>query len=261
MAELQKCCADTALQVSTQQALRLLFGCDLSVKAAKGRADEVQVWRSEHSMAKERQRLQAYLSGGAGGPVPKSMRLPHHAEVCKLMVVNPCVLTTADGRPVSIWHIGSAHGPAVSTIPDAVLAAWSRSTFEYVDVWLSAQSETSGRLAGHVQVFDLAGLGFFQVTNAALIEKLKLALGAGGMYVEVVSRIYVINSGSLFSTAWKVIKTLITPRTASKVSVTNDVPQELRAELDDRSRARLPGLLRRPQPDAPVLLPPCSLGR
>ncbi|CAK0817474.1 unnamed protein product, partial [Prorocentrum cordatum] len=222
--------AGPAARLTPQQALRLLLGCNLSVREAAERADLVQAWRLEHDLAGVRRSLAGCLGGlGVGaGAVPPSACLPGHEQVCQLMVVNPCVLTTVDGRPVSIWHISGARSSAVGSTPDDMLAAWSRATFEYVDLWLSAQSETSGCLAGHVQVFDLSGLGFRLVSNSALQEKLKVALGAGGFYVEVVSHIFVINSGTLFTMAWKVIENFITPRTASKI------------QLCQRRRARRP---------------------
>ena len=32
---------------------------------------------------------------------------------------------------------------------------------EYVDIWLSAQTTTTGKLAGHVQIYDLQGLSLW----------------------------------------------------------------------------------------------------
>merc|ERR1712228_483105 len=121
-------------------------------------------------------------------------------------------------------------------------------------VWLSQQSEQTGKLAGHIQVFNLEGLSFFQVTNQALIGKLKTALGAGAYYVEAVSHIYVINSSSLFSMAWKIIQRFITPRTASKISVDTGVPDSLVAALCPSSAKQLPAILKADR-NAAVLRP------
>merc|ERR1712183_746450 len=105
--------------------------------------------------------------------------------------------------------MGSASGAWVRCRPLLVRRSptrlWGRTMFEYVDCWLSSQTEATGVLAGHVQVFDLNGLGIWQISSSALVEKLKIALGAGGKYVEVVSHIYVINSSTIFSMAWTVI--------------------------------------------------------
>jgi len=98
-------------------------------------------------------------------------------------------------------------------------------------------------------------LSFWQASSSALIDKLKTALGAGKYYVENVSHIYVVNSSSLFSMAWRVIKNLITPRTASKISVTSDVPQELLSLLRPGHAKNLPQLLKKPQP-LPIQRPP-----
>lgn len=187
----------------------------------------------------------------ASGPV----QFPEHEEVSKLMMVNPCSLVTKDGCPVSIWHVGSANAAAVSSIADENLAIWSSAVFEYTAAWISEHSERTGQLVGQVQIFNLQGLSFWTVSNNALIEKLKMAFGAGKYYVENVSHIYVVNSSSLFSMAWRIIKTLITPRTASKISVTNDVPQELLSMLRPGHAKNLPQLLKKPQP-LPIQRPP-----
>merc|ERR1712151_1018624 len=134
---------------------------------------------------------------------------------------------TKEGCPVSVWHVGTANASAAGKVADESLAVWSSAVFEYADLWITTQTERSGQLIGHVQVFNLAGMSLWQVSSSALIDKLKRALGAGGNYLEAVSHIWVVNSSSVFSMAWKLVQKLITPRTASKITVANDVPKEL----------------------------------
>lgn len=236
---------------SDQQVLRLLMGCNLDATIAAGRARDVAAWRQQRGMAQMREQLLAQAR--ATGP----FHLPEEGEVCKLIAVNPCALVTKDGCPVSIWHVGTANSKAVGKVADESLLTWSCAVFEYADVWISEQSEQTGQLAGHVQVFNLQDLGIWQVSSRALLDKLKKALSAGEYYLEAVSHIYVVNSSSLFSMAWKIIRGLISPRTASKITVANDVPQEFLAILDPSSAKRLPGLLSRQQL-AGVMRPPLA---
>jgi hypothetical protein len=79
-------------------------------------------------------------------------------------------------------------------------------------------------------------------------------LGAGGMYVETISHIYVINSSSIFTAIWKIVKGLITPRTASKITVDSGIPKELLAELGPESAQQLKTVLKKGP--AAVLRPP-----
>jgi len=183
------------------------------------------------------------------------VQFPGHEEVSKLIVTNPCSLLTKDGWPVSIWHVGSVNTGAVAGVSDETLAIWSSAVFEYTSAWISEQSERTGQLVGQIQIFNLQGLSFWQASSSALIEKLKLGLGAGKYYVENVSHIYVVNSGSVFSLAWRVIKNFITPRTASKITVTGDVPQDLLSVLRPGHAKNLPQLLKKPQL-LPIQRPP-----
>jgi len=241
------------LDIGTQNALRFLLGCNLDVDECVRRAEGVAKWRKGQSMDELRAQLKAGLSACRSGA--PSMSLPHQAEVSKLAILNPCALIAANGYPVSIWHVGSANSSAASSVKDDVLRAWSRGTFEYVDIWLSEQSELEGRLAGHIQVFNLSGISFWQISNSALIEKLKLVFSAGEHYLEAVTHIYVINSSSLFTVAWKLVKGFLSPRTAGKIHVDSGISKNLLAALDPASAKQLRSLVEHPRQDAPVLWP------
>lgn len=223
---------------TTQKALRLLMGSDLDVDVALKKLRSMAKWRTSHSLDQVHVELVTQL---ATSNVPPA--LARQVEVNKLFPVNPCSVMTSDGCPLTVWKVGKAHASAVSKVSTADIETWSRTFFEYVDLWLTEQSELTGRLAGHIQVFDLSGLSFFQVANSALVDKLKAALSAGGNYAESVSHIFVVNSSSAFSMAWKVVKTLITPRTASKIVVASDVPEELLKLVGAQGAQRLQAIL------------------
>lgn len=183
------------------------------------------------------------------------VRLPYQQDVDRLMVLNPCALVAAGGGPVSLWHVGTVNASAASSVSPEALRGWSCGVFEYVDLWLTELSESTGHLAGHIQIFSLTGMSFWHVSNSALLEKLKLAFSAGEFYLEAVSHIYIVNSSSLFSMAWSLVKGLISPRTAAKVSVDSGVPPELLAALTADSAAKLRQMLKSPQPTWPVMRP------
>merc|ERR1711957_270623 len=121
-------------------------------------------------------------------------------------------------------------------------------------------SESTGVLGGHVQVFNLEGLSNWNMLASALQELLKVLLRPGGRYVEVVSHIYIINASSMFSAAWKVIVSLLSARTAAKISVSINVPSDLVESLDPNHVSRLSALLRNPCQSLPEVLKPrvCS---
>lgn len=236
--------------LSRQSTLRLLMGCNLDIKVCLERGQEVAAWRQKANMDLVREAFKAQVQASS------QVFLPMQDEVAKLVVVNPCALVTTDGCPVSIFHVGTAKSANVGKVADSCLSTWSGAVFEYADVWISELSERTGVLAGHVQVFNLQGLSMWQIANGALLDKLKTALGAGQYYVEHVSKIYVVHSSSVFSMAWKLVKGLVTPRTASKISVTSDVPEDLLRMLGPTSAARLTTLLNNQEPTSEVAMPP-----
>lgn len=236
--ELQTTARECAL--TQQQALRLVIGNNMDMSVAGKKATAILAWRGVHSMAEVRERCKAQQHDGLIASEP----FPHDAEVRRVLNVNPCALSTKEGWPVSLWHIGTANSKEAAKASTDHLCAWSRACFEYVDLWLTELSEKNERLAGHIQVFNLDGVTFWQVTNTALTEKLKSLLSAGENYVEAVSHIFIVNSSSVFSMAWKGIKTLLPPRLLAKIHVSTEAnPPELVAMLDKQSAARLPGLL------------------
>mmetsp|Transcript_64472 Transcript_64472/g.201881 ORF Transcript_64472/g.201881 Transcript_64472/m.201881 type:complete len:421 (-) Transcript_64472:22-1284(-) len=250
VAQVQRSLGKEMPNCSRQHALRLLMGCNLDTKVALERGFDVAAWRRKCHIDLVREMFQAQLQA------PSPMCLPMQEEVCKLVVVNPCCLVTKDGCPVSIWHVGTANASGASKVADSCLSTWSGAVFEYADLWISELAERTGVLAGHVQIFNLAGLSLWQVTNTALLDKLKTALGAGQFYVENVSKIYVVNAASLFSMAYKLVQGLMTPRTASKIKVERDVPEDLLALLGPESSQRLMALIKKQQPTSEVARPP-----
>ncbi|CAK9007897.1 Phosphatidylinositol/phosphatidylcholine transfer protein SFH9 (Protein SEC FOURTEEN HOMOLOGS 9) (AtSFH9) [Durusdinium trenchii] len=223
--------------MAEQAALRLYLGCNLDMQEAVRRYDGILEWRQRHFADDLRQTLHSKINSS------EPILPPFQEQVAQLVIVNPCVLVAIDGSPVSIYHVGTAQTKA--QVHDDQLQRWSLFTAEYVDIWLTQQSARSGRLAGHVQIYDLHNVSFWQISSGALFEKLKILLGAGQNYMEQVSSIFVIRSGSMFSMAWKFIKGWIAPRTASKIHVSNDIPKDLIQLLGPNS-SLLP-LLKTPQ--------------
>ena len=219
--EVHRLCSSTG-PISMQQALRLVLGMAYNIEAAVAKWREVAAWREEQRMALVRERLDAMMRSNA------DISFPHEQEVYgKLFRGCPCALLTADGRPVSVWHAGAPRADELSSLPVEHLKEWSREVFEYADLWISKDTERTRQLTGYIQVYNMAGLGWRQVTSKEVAEKLKGALSAGGFYVEAVARIYVVNAPRVFSMAWKMVRGFLSPWTASKITVSSEVPQEL----------------------------------
>lgn len=247
---IEKVQSETGL--TEQSAIRMLLGCDLDLSITLQRISQIKAWRQKWRADEVRSNFQVELEmPGQYGPSP-----PHHAEVMKFVTVNPCALTTKEGNPVSLWYVGTANSSAAGSIKDEHLQRWSMAVFEYVDLWITERSEKTGRLAGHIQVFDLTGMSLWQISSSGLVDKIKAAMSAGEFYVEAVSHIFVINSSSVFTMAWNLVKSFISPRTASKINVSNTVPQELLDMLGSESAAALPVLLQQRKAAAPVQRPP-----
>jgi hypothetical protein len=231
--------ASSVSRLSKQQALRMLMGLNMSTVEVMKKLNEVTKWRQLHRMDQVRAQLQRQVADRA------PIAFPHSDVQQRLCQVAPCSLVTPEGWPVSIWHVGTASASEAGKLSGDHLAAWSCAVFEYVDLWISELSERTGNLGGHIQVFNLDGIGFWQATNGGLRNKVTTMLGAGGNYVETISHIYVINSSAIFSGIWKAAKTLITPRTASKITVTTGVPEELLAELGPEAAKQLKAILKK----------------
>jgi hypothetical protein len=240
--DIQKRCSSVC-ELSKAQALRLCLGLNFDAVAIMEKWSEIHAWRKKHCMEEERARcsqLQSKLT-------TQAISFPYESDIYgRAFVARPCALVTRSGEPVSLWLAGTGMSSA-STVPICQVEAWGRAIFEYADVWAATQSEATGRLLGQIQVFDMAGVGLRLMANSALQERLKHALGCGGSYVELVSHIYVINSSWVFSKIWNLVKPLISPRTASKVTVATDIPQELIDLLSVESAKRLPLILRDPR--------------
>lgn len=226
--------------LSLIQALRLALGLNFDAPVIVEKWREVCEWREKYHMAKERDKcLKLQLPSAR-----EAISFPHEQVIySKAFVVSPCALVARTGEPVTVWFVGSG-SPSAASVPISQIEEWGRSVFEYAAAWAEVQSASTGQLLGQVQVFDMAGVGLRQLANTSLHERFKHALGCGGNYVELVSRIYVINASWAFSKTWNVIKPLISPRTASKVIVSTDVPKELFEFLTRDSASKLPGLLR-----------------
>ena len=235
-----ECCA--IRPTSKQQALRLILGMGYSGSAAVAKWREIVDWRNVHGMDLIREEQAAAIA--SDGPVG----FPHREEVHqKLIYTSPCAFLSTSGCPISIWHGGTLNVEKASSLPNDKVAEWSRAIFEYKDVWISEQSEKSKRLVGYIQVYDMSGLSWRHYSSREIAEKLKAALQTGGFYVEAVSHMFVINSSTLFAAAWRVarlpvagpvtglvvvlsaevVRNLISPWTASKISVSRGIPDEL----------------------------------
>lgn len=226
--------------ISMDQALRLSLGLNFDAPSIVNKWRETCKWRKKHKMSDEQAHCKQLQSFGAA----EVISFPHQEEIySKAFVVSPHALVSQAGEPVSLWFVGTGLSSA-SSVPIEHIEEWGRSVFEYADVWAKAHSQAAGRLLGQIQVFDMSGVGFRQLTNSALHERFKHALGCGGNYVELVSHIYVINSSWVFSKIWKMVKPMISPRTASKVTVASDVPKELLDLLTQDSAQILPELLK-----------------
>lgn len=235
-------------QISEQLAVRLLLGCDFDEELAAKRLIGILRWRKQNQLDELRARLLAELRVvGERGPFPV-----YHQEVGELVIVNPCALTCMDGSPVTIWHVGTAKSAAAGKAVSSHLSKWSQSVYEYVDIWISQQTDQTRRMMGHVQIFDLNNVGFWQASSSALLDKLKILLSAGGNYMEAVSHIFVVNSSSVFSIGWKLAKGLVSPRTEAKINVSNAIPEELNTLLGPNSAKMLLDLSKNPQWSAGV---------
>lgn len=205
------------------------MGLNVNVNTVLEKVTQVATWRKEHHMDRVREQLLEQVRDST-----QSVIFPHaevKSKLCKFVTMAPCSLVTPDGWPVSVWHVGTANAKLAPSLSEEHLVAWSCAVNEYADMWVSALSEQTGRLGGHIQVFNLEGVGFWQATNSQITSRLKTLFGAGGMYVELLTHIYIINSGTVFNAIWKLVKGLITPRTASKITVAGGMPDELLAEL------------------------------
>eukprot|EP00927_Polykrikos_kofoidii_P034667 TRINITY_DN29369_c0_g1_i1.p1 TRINITY_DN29369_c0_g1~~TRINITY_DN29369_c0_g1_i1.p1 ORF type:complete len:1045 (+),score=162.54 TRINITY_DN29369_c0_g1_i1:151-3285(+) len=259
VAEMQKQSGAEGDTITFEQAFRLVIGCGLDIDIASQKKLAVLEWRRANRMEQVRAHLFDGFRSTEASARPEELPFvfPHYDEMSKLMVVNLCAMMTNDGFPVTIWHVGTLDSGAVAKVSSENLKVWSAHAFEYVDVWLSEESARTRQLIGHVQVFDLQGMSMWHVTNSALIEKLKLAFSAGEFYVEAAAHIYVVNSSSAFTMAWKIVKTLISPRTSSKITVTSNVPSELLNSFgsDPSKASRFKEILKAKSPAVPVLRP------
>jgi len=227
VADVRQSCSQVG-DISQQQALRLVLGMGYDPVAAFNKWQEVVAWRQQHRMSETKSRLSELMAGSGSEPVIFS----GGKEVCsKLLRVSPCALLAANGCPVSVWQAGTLNARSASELSTEHVALWSREVYEYKDLWITAESERTGRLLGYVQVYDMQGLSLRHVSSNELKEKLLAALGSGGFYVEAVKHMYVINASTLFSMAWKVIRSFISPWTASKITVSSGMPEELIDEL------------------------------
>lgn len=196
----QELCSGSRVPIPTkQQALRLLIGMAYDPTAAVAKWTEIITWRAANridDVRNEQARLVA---------AKEEIHFPNELEVySKLVKVRPCALRAVDGSPVSIWHAGSLNASGASSLPSALVSAWSHAVFEYKDLWISQKSEEQKKLMGYVQVYDMQGVSLRHLSSREIMEKIKFALEVGSYYMEAVSHMYVINASVLFSMAWKV---------------------------------------------------------
>lgn len=212
-------------KLTRQAALRMALGTSLEWDVAASKVEGIAAWRRLHDMDLIRVSMQKAQTSGI------AVSFPHADRIHEFMRVCPCGFLTTEGWPVTVWHLGTAKPRALEFVTIDEICHWSRHFFEYVDIWLTEASERQSELVGHVQVFDLRDVGLRIVSNAALANALKRALGGGEFYMETAAHIYIVNAGAAFSMIWKLVKPLITPRTASKITVSKTVPPELLASI------------------------------
>jgi len=70
----------------------------------------------------------------------------------------------------------------------------------------------------HVSVLDAYNIG---LSNVTLVKDLmrRILVDVQSMYPETLKKLYIINAGWLFKTAWMVIKNFLHPITAAKVVI------------------------------------------
>ena len=259
--EVEQSCSKVG-PITRQQALRLVIGMGYDPEAALVKWQQVVSWRREHQMDALRARLNGVMCGQ--DPVRFSHEADVYS---KLFRGCPCALLCADGRPVSVWHAGAADTSNVGTLPLEYCRTWSQEVFEYADLWITKDTERTSCLTGYIQVYNMQGLSLRQVTSMEVKDRLKAALSAGGFYVEAIAHIYVVNASRLFSMvsrsttgkllnvgswngfetgkpegtgwnlvpllfdmvakAWKLVRGFLSPWTASKITVSSTVPDEL----------------------------------
>eukprot|EP00928_Gymnodinium_smaydae_P028343 TRINITY_DN21630_c0_g1_i1.p1 TRINITY_DN21630_c0_g1~~TRINITY_DN21630_c0_g1_i1.p1 ORF type:complete len:802 (-),score=134.96 TRINITY_DN21630_c0_g1_i1:65-2239(-) len=226
-----------------QQVLRMLLGFELQAAPAVKKIQEIHKWRNEHGLDSLRAALlEAVVARG-----PERVVFPHQDALERLLRVEPCCFRTRLGWPISIFHFGTLRGSGGSCrpLPDPdVLAAWSRSFYEYVDCWISELSDRTGRLAGHIQVLNFAGGHFRHLWDVALMERVKASMGAVGFYVESVLHTYLVNAPSTVSVGFRMAKGYVAPRAQSKITVDRGIPEALLALVDPEAAPRLEAALR-----------------
>mmetsp|Transcript_42651 Transcript_42651/g.79536 ORF Transcript_42651/g.79536 Transcript_42651/m.79536 type:complete len:105 (-) Transcript_42651:79-393(-) len=77
----------------------------------------------------------------------------------------------------------------------------------------------------------MQGISLRHLASREIGDKLKCALQPGSFYMEAIAHMYVVNAPSFFSMAWKVVRNLISPWTASKITVSTAIPEELVCDL------------------------------
>lgn len=132
---------------------------------------------------------------------------------------------SADGCVMEIWRVGQFW-------PTELLACLTSEEIE--NVWLihmerglTEQAKVRSnmgkqRVNGVILVFDLNGMAGRHLNSEALSQLSAVLKLSQQYYVENVKSILVLNAGTVFATAWSVIKTVLHANTVAKVSVHSD---------------------------------------
>jgi len=90
---------------------------------------------------------------------------------------------------------------------------------------IALSKRTGVRMTKHVSVLDAHNIG---LTNVTAVKDLmqRILADVQVMYPETLKKLYIINAGWLFKTAWMVIKNFLHPITAAKVTILGTNYQE-----------------------------------
>lgn len=221
--EVQEECGKLA-PMTPQQALRFTLGMNCIASGAVEAWSTVVAWREDNAMEAENVRLVAeqQVADGSGGAHLRAF--PHYQEVNdKIVLVSPAAIVTSAGYPVLLISIGSPCEREFASVSVEDVKAFSRSIFEFISVWLSQESEHTGKLLGYYMVFDLSNAGWSHLMSSDFHEKAKALLSSAAHYPESCYHTYIMNAPSFFSMVWKIAKVFVSERAAAKISVDNGV--------------------------------------
>lgn len=129
---------------------------------------------------------------------------------------------TFDGLPVLIDGVGGFKSALNALRAQGIAPAEILHQFIFVLEWLTRDLAPGTHPAGmFVRVYDLRGIGLLDIA-----DKEAMALGQqmtdiiAKHYPERMVRAFVVNAPAFFSSLWRVVRPMLDPRTAAKITVT-----------------------------------------